>query len=420
MTDRELRSLRRVLDFLAAKPSPSRSRSGAVVAGVHSLPRVGDMASKRVVAVLVAVAAGAVAACGNDTGSGSGTPAASGGGTGTGGDGQGGVANSTGTSGGGGSGAEGGSGGSGGAGYLGIAEQSCSDSAGMECNGESCCTSILLPGGSFLMGRGTETCSGCIEGCPTDPGCSPIEKPEHAVTLSAFYLDKYEVTVGRFRVFVEAGAGTQASPPAAGSGAHPLIGGSGWDSAWNTNLPADQAGLVDNIACHATNETWTPTAEGNEQYPMNCVNWYEAFAFCIWDGGRLPTEAEWEYAAAGGEENRVYPWGNEVTEPLPASYGGTDDSPFVLVGSYSAGNGRWGHADLAGSMYEWVLDWIGGYGSVQTGCSDCANLSTASDRVMRGGFWSTAALAVRVAERFPVTPTSQYISDGFRCARSVP
>jgi formylglycine-generating enzyme required for sulfatase activity len=74
-------------------------------------------------------------------------------------------------------------------------------------------------------------------------------------------------------------------------------------------------------------------AEANDQYPMNCVNWYEAFAFCIWDGGRLPTEAEWEYAAAGGDENRIYPWGNDVAEPLPASYAATGNSPRIAVGS---------------------------------------------------------------------------------------
>jgi formylglycine-generating enzyme required for sulfatase activity len=87
----------------------------------------------------------------------------------------------------------------------------------------------------------------------------------YPATVSDFYLDKYEITVGRFRAFVNAGMGTQASPPAAGAGAHPGITGSGWDSTRNTNLSANTAALTTALKCDATYPTWTDTAGGNER-----------------------------------------------------------------------------------------------------------------------------------------------------------
>jgi len=102
--------------------------------------------------------------------------------------------------------------------------------SGTECNGESCCTSIVVSGGSYLLGRGTEACLNCTGGCPVGKTCPTSEQSEHPATVGRFGLDKYEVTVGRFRAFVEAGGGTAVKPPSPGAGGHPLIDDSGWNS----------------------------------------------------------------------------------------------------------------------------------------------------------------------------------------------
>ena len=283
------------------------------------------------------------------------------------------------------------------------------------------------------MGRSTETCSDCVNGCPFDFGCYADEEPEHSATVTSFYLDKYEVTVGRFRAFVD--AYESGWRPSAGQGANPAVeaaqglavGATGWQSAWDMELPstgyqgaAGDNSLEDRITCEPETETWTNPAAGNEDYAINCINWYEAFAFCIWDNGRLPTEAEWEYAAAGGNENRVYPWGNNLTEPLPANYGDNHTTPFLSVGSEPLGNGRWGHADLSGSVWEWVLDWFNPayYTDTQTGCSDCANLTNAAGRVRRGGAWSYSYSVLRTARRAEYPPADHHQLFGIRCARN--
>jgi sulfatase modifying factor 1 len=126
--------------------------------------------------------------------------------------------------------------------------------------------------------------------------------------VSDFRLDTYEVTVGRFRAFVNAGMGTSGTAPAADAGAHAQIAGSGWDPTWNDQLESSTPELVAAVKCFTLCQTWTDAALDNESLPMTCITWYEAMVFCLWDGGYVPTEAEWDYAAAGGSEQRVYPW----------------------------------------------------------------------------------------------------------------
>jgi len=295
--------------------------------------------------------------------------------------------------------ASGGTGGSGGT--SGGTPLSCvglAKTCGPSGNGD-CCASLPVPGGTF----------------------NRSDDPTAPATVSDFYLDKYEITVGRFRQFVNAGMGTQLSPPADGAGVHPLIPGSGWNSMWKTNLQTNTAALTTGLKCHSAWQTWTDTPGANESRPQNCINWYEASAFCAWDGGRLATEAEWNYAAAGGNEQRAYPWSSPPTsttiDDSYAVYCGGSCSSTQNVGSKSPkGDGKWGQSDLAGNLWEWTLDWYANYTS---SCNNCADLTAASYRAIRGGDFNVVASYLRSAFRvdngFPDYHNSGV---GARCARS--
>jgi formylglycine-generating enzyme required for sulfatase activity len=251
----------------------------------------------------------------------------------------------------------------------------------------------------------------------------------YPATVSDFYLDKYEITVGRFRVFVNAGMGTQASPPAASAGAHLGITGSGWDSTWNTNLAADTASLTDTMKCngyYGSYQPWTDTAGSNESMPVTCLDWYTAFAFCAWDGGRLATEAEWNYAASGGSEQRYYPWSSPATSTTVddsyAVYCGGSCGGTQNVGSKSPkGDGKWGQSDLAGNVWEWTLDWYASPYSMP--CNNCADLTAASNRGLRGGgfdyYIGGSAGSLQSAYRSYYGPGNYRLPDvGARCART--
>ncbi len=294
---------------------------------------------------------------------------------------------------------------------------SCAGLLGIECQGDGCCDTITVPAGTFYMGRGTEQCDGCVEGCPPDVTCLASSQPEHPATVDAFELDKFEVTVGRFEPFVAAcGAGWRPGP---GDGKHPQIAGSGWNSSWDAELDE----IESEITCTGWPlNTWQ---ESRGTFPMNCITWYHAFAFCIWDGGRLPTEAEWEYAATGGDENRLYPWGQEQPSHNNANWYGSASSPFADVGSYQGidgqWNGRWGHSDLAGSLAEWTLDWYMAdyYDATVEGCINCANNLVGVGRVLRGGNFAWLGEALMATARDELPPDNHYDKAGVRCARSV-
>ncbi|MEP7053558.1 MAG: SUMF1/EgtB/PvdO family nonheme iron enzyme, partial [Pseudomonadota bacterium] len=173
-------------------------------------------------------------------------------------------------------------------------------------------------------------------------------------TVSDFALDLYEVSVGRFRNFVQA---YTLNMTVAGAGKNPNGGvDSGWNTDWNPRLPTTAGALVNAVTSASCGATFTYTAEpgAHESLPMTCLTWYEAFAFCAWDGGRLPTEAEWNYVAAAGNEERPYPWGNASVDISRAVFQPTS---LQRVGSKGQpGSSNWGQMDMAGNAWEWNLD----------------------------------------------------------------
>jgi formylglycine-generating enzyme required for sulfatase activity len=236
------------------------------------------------------------------------------------------------------------------------------------------------------------------------------------------------VTVGRFRRFVNAWP-SWSSTLTNGVGLHTHLNGGkglnatgggyepGWSTSWNTNVLTAGSGWPPS--------GWSTTA-GNaaaETTPVASVDWYEAYAFCIWDGGFLPSEAEWNYAATGGSEQRVYPWspayppGAATISCTDANYNGCPAGATNAVGSEAAGNGKWGQSDLAGNVWEWTLDTWDNSSAYVVPCTDCTDLASAA-RVLRGGCFGNAATALLASYRYNFNPTLRGNIVGFRCART--
>jgi formylglycine-generating enzyme required for sulfatase activity len=267
-------------------------------------------------------------------------------------------------------------------------------------NGESCCRSLLVPGGSFKRDF---------------DGSDDYGDDSFPADIGPFLLDKFEVTVGRVRQFVTAYEAIKTTLKN-GSGRSPHIpDDAGWDTVVNV-LPDKQEDLLTELKSCA-GATWSDVVNANNDVPLNCVSFNVAYAFCIWDRGRLPTEAEWNFAAAGGDEQRAYPWkaplsGPAITDEY-ANYGNANLGP-IAVGSKPLGDGRWGHSDLSGNVVEWTLDY---YGDYPTLCSNCLNSTAAEFRSQRGGAYSMPAEALFVSVRGALKPASTRSTGGFRCAR---
>jgi formylglycine-generating enzyme required for sulfatase activity len=259
---------------------------------------------------------------------------------------------------------------------------------------------IRIPGGHFSMGS-------------DERDALDFEKPSHKVHLSPYCIDKYEVTVTKYKTCADAG-------DCKGS-----VQGNQWDGISDSDRKAFDP------LCTIRD----PLRLG--EHPINCVDWDQASAYCKSRArlARLPTEAEWEFAARGAE-GRIYPWGDEPPSGKWLNACGKecvawgkknnvdetsmyqDDDGFANtapVGSFPKGASRFGLQDVAGNVWEWVSDWNAPYGSDDQ--SDPKGPPSGTARVLRGGAWNGGyASWVRPTFRYREVPGKRTAWIGFRCA----
>jgi formylglycine-generating enzyme required for sulfatase activity len=219
---------------------------------------------------------------------------------------------------------------------------------------------ILIPGGDFEMGSDGDG----------------DHAPGHAVAIEPFYLDGFEVTNAEYHAFC-------------------LDTGRGLPEFWG----------MDEFR----------SGPEHPDHPVVGVSWYDAAAYAEWAGKRLPTEAEWEYAARGGLAGAAYPNGGELS-PDDANFTKSGHGSPVAVGSYPP-NG-FGLHDVAGNVVEWVADW---YSAEYYSASPSSNPTGPDEgkfRVIRGGGWHSGPGCNRVFFRNALPPNWRDINVGFRCARN--
>ena len=258
------------------------------------------------------------------------------------------------------------------------------------------CGVVVVSGGNFSLG---------------EVGAQNAEPIQPDITTGNFQMDAYEVTVARFRKFWLAGH------PALTSAVTYPSGSVSW------------AGIVAEPQ-QAASCNWSPMPGAREAHPINCVEWGTALAFCAWDGGRLPTEAEWEWAArgrpiAGLSAPRRYPWGDQ--EPTGSATVACDRAQWNLcvgddgavtrrVGSFAPSGGIY---DLAGNIYEWAADVYALYSD--TGCwggsprtNPVCRPVAGGDLLLRGGSWR-ADMTTYLHGASRGHTTAGYSNIGFRC-----
>jgi sulfatase modifying factor 1 len=310
--------------------------------------------------------------------------------------------------------------------------QICDANGAWQNNGADCAGSTPLCSAGTCQNAGP-SCAGLANTCgPTgDANCCAANvvtggtynrsnEPTDPATVSDFRLDNYEITVGRFRKFVAAYSPTMT---AAGAGKNPNNASDpGWDIAWNATMPASASDLTAGVKCNPGYHTWTDSPGTNESLPINCIDWPEAYAFCIWDGGRLPTEAEWNYAATAGSEQRRYPWGAAAPDCSFANFANGDFCVLPGTGSTNRvgsesiiGDGKWGQSDLVGNVWEWVQDvYVSSYPHP---CNNCSNTAPGPNRVARGGCYGDNASFLLTSFRYSAPASNRDDVAGARCAR---
>jgi formylglycine-generating enzyme required for sulfatase activity len=277
-----------------------------------------------------------------------------------------------------------------------------------------CCAATLVPGGAFNR-----------KGLASSTSADFVDYP---ATVSDFELDVLQVTVGRFRAFVDAYPGSR---PAVGVGAHPRVPASGWPAAWDALMPATQDDLRQKFVCAAGigPSTWTEQPGPNERDVANCIPPIVLAAFCYWDGGRLPTLSDWQYAAFGGNEQRPFPWGTEAPDPTRTGVGETGAQ--ILAGARPLGAAKWGHRDMLGGIVDLLYDRMTGDVTTElpVPCDDCA--TTARNPMWPDGYDQRVTAGVAYTSPVPgnafaIHPVSVTIPGlvlgsgalGVRCARN--
>jgi sulfatase modifying factor 1 len=255
-------------------------------------------------------------------------------------------------------------------------------------------TMILIPTGEFQMGGAEEDVADQPDGRLLT---FIAERPIHTVKLDAFYIDKFEVRNDQYRKFLQAAS----------------AGDSKWD---HSDQPADSG---------HEQRYLTDALKGDDQ-PAVGLNWYDAYAYCQWAGKRLPTEAEWEYAARGSEGVRKYPWGQEEPDAdgiwwanyRPENGAATDGHrASAPVGSYPDGVSPFGLMDMAGNAEEWVQDWYSiNYFRMTEGAENPPGPLNGKKRVIKGGSYEAPVHQIRVAMRLYGRPHDKGPRIGVRCA----
>jgi formylglycine-generating enzyme required for sulfatase activity len=225
---------------------------------------------------------------------------------------------------------------------------------------------VLIPAGQFTMGRNDTV---------------PDEQPTHRVSLDAFYINRYEVTVAQYAKFLE----SEDSEP-------PFL----WQEARRDHKNAEK--------------------------PVLGVDWHDATAYCRWAGKRLPTEAEWEKAARG-TDGRIYPWGNDPPTHDHANFGHETTKGYAAlakVGSFEQGTSSYGVYDLAGNVWEWVADRYDEHYYQHSPEHNPQGPTTGPLRALRGGAWNSPPTVLASANRNANMPAAKRSDVGFRCAQDAP
>ncbi len=245
---------------------------------------------------------------------------------------------------------------------------------------------VAVEGGTFMMG-GNEYSN---------------EKPIHEVTLSSFYIGKYQVTLAQFKAFIEDSRyKTDAEKKTDGYGSYVYEGNS-----WKKKDGID----------------WRHNVEGklqtNDQHPVIHVSWNDATEYCKWLSRKtgknytLPTEAEWEYAARGGNKSKGFTYAGSNNIDEVAWYDKNSGNKTQPVGQKLPN--ELGIYDMSGNVWEWCQDWYDENYYKNSPANNPTGPSTSSYRVLRGGSWSSDAVYCRVANRFNRTPATRDFIVGFR------